>query len=81
MNVSPKIKGPSGILSEGTYKLLCVALSSLILIHGMNACAGDNSRKKIITMLVKTMDMESREAEKLLDRLLRDTAQDIHGEK
>ncbi len=32
-------------------------------------------------MLVKTMDMESREAGKLLDWLLPDTAQDIHVEK
>ena len=32
-------------------------------------------------MLVKTMDMESPEAGKLLDRLLCDTAQDIHVEK
>jgi hypothetical protein len=74
VKVSPKKMGPSGILLEGTYKLLCVALSSLITIHGKNARAGNNLRKKMITVLVKTMDMESREAGKLLDRLLRDTA-------
>ena len=81
MNVSPKKMGQSGILSEGTYRLLCEALSSLIPINGMNARSGDNVRKKITTMLVKTMDMDSIEAGKLLDRLIRDTAQDIHAEK
>jgi len=73
--------GSSGTISEGTYKLLCEALSSLIPINGMNARSGDNSRKKLMTMLVKTMDIETSEAGKLLDRLLRDTAQDIHAEK
>ncbi len=81
VNVSPKKMGTSGNLSEGTYKLLCEALSSLIPINGMNARSGDNSRKKLTTILVKTMDIETSEAGKLLDRLLRDTAQDIHAEK
>ena len=81
MNVSPKKMGSSGTISEGTYKLLCEGLSSLIPINGMNARYGDNSRKKLMTMLVKTMDIESSEAGKLLYRLLRDTAQDIHAEK
>ena len=81
VNVSPKKMGSSGTISEGTYKLLCEALSSLIPINGMNARSSDNSRKKLMNMLVKTMDIQSSEAGKLLDWLLCDTAEDIHAEK
>jgi hypothetical protein len=35
----------------------------------------------MITMLVKTMNMKSHEAGKLLDWLRCDTAQDVHAEK
>ena len=54
VNVSPMKMGPKGHVLAQAYKNLCQAYSSLVLINQMNACAGDNSRKKLISMLMKT---------------------------
>ena len=76
LNASPKKMGPAGTFAKSTYKLLCDALSSFIPINQMTARAGDNSRIKLIDMLVKTLSISSTKASTLLTRLLRDTAED-----
>jgi transposase-like protein len=76
LNALPKKMGPAGKFAKSTYKLLCDALSSFIPINQMNACAGDNSRIKLIHTLVKTLSISSTEASTLLTRLLHDTAED-----
>ncbi len=40
----------------------------------MNTCAADNTQFKLIATLVKTLSNSSTEVDKLLRRLLRDTA-------
>ena len=50
--------GPVGNTPAVAYKFLCQAFFSLIPINQMNACAGDNSRKKMTPMLAKTFDIE-----------------------
>ena len=77
VNLSPMKMGPEGHVSAQAYKNLCQAYSSLIPINQMNACAGDNSRKKLIPMIMKTFDIGTIEATGLLNRVVRNTAIDI----
>ena len=79
VNVSPMKMGPEGHVSAQAYTNLCQAYSSLVPINQMNACAGDNSRKKLIPMLVKTFDIGTIEATGLLHRVVRDTAIEINA--
>ena len=81
MNVSPMKMGPEGHVSAQAYKNLCQAYSSLVPINQMNACAGDNSRKKLIPMLMKTFDIGTIEATGLLHCVVCDTAIDINAVK
>ena len=74
LNALPKKMGPIGTLSKSTYKFLCNALSSFIPINQMNTCAADNTQFKLIATLVKMLSNSSTEVDKLLRRLLRDTA-------
>ncbi len=81
VNLSPIKMGPEGHVSVQAYKNLCQAYSSLIPINQMNACAGDNSRKKLIPMLMKTFDIGTIKATRLLNRAVRDMAIDINAVK
>ena len=63
------------------YKFLCHAYLSLIPINQMNACAGDNSRKKMIPMLAKTFNIGTIEATRLLNRVVCYTATNINAVK
>ena len=81
VDASPMKMGPTGCIDATSYKLLCQAYTSLIPINQMNACAGDNSRKKMIPMLAKTFNIGTPEATNLLDRIVRDTSTDIHATK
>ena len=81
VNISPIKMGPEGHISAQAYKNLCQAYSSLIPINQMNACAGDNSRKKLIPMLMKAFDIGMIEATGLLNCVVRDTAIDINAVK
>jgi hypothetical protein len=81
VNQSPKRIDPCGNLSNESYKLLCDAISMVIPIQQMKACARDDTHRKILAMLVKTMDVDMHKVVKLLDQLLCDTLQHIHGEK
>ena len=47
----------------------------------MNSYAGDNSRKEIIPMLAKMFNIGTLDATGLLNRIVRDTATDIHTVK
>ena len=78
VNASPMKMGPAGLLSTMAYKFLCQAYLSLIPINQMNACAGDNSRKEMIPMLVKTFNIGILDATGLLNRVVCDMATDIH---
>jgi hypothetical protein len=66
VDASPKKTGPDGNLPKAAYKLLCDAFATVVAIHQLNARAGDNTRRKIIIMLMKTFDIPKREASKLL---------------
>ena len=48
VNASPTKMGPIGKISSIAYKFLCQAYKSLVPINQMNACAGHNSRAKMI---------------------------------
>ena len=71
VDASPKKTGPDGNLPKAAYKLLCEAFATVIPIQQLNARAGDNTRRKIVIMLMKTLDIPKREASKLLTRLFR----------
>jgi len=75
---SPMKMGPTGLLSTMAYKFLCQAYLSLIQINQMNACTGDNSRKEMIPMLVKTFNIGILDATGLLNHVVCNTATDIH---
>jgi hypothetical protein len=79
VNVSSMKMGPEGHVSAQAYKNLCQAYSSLVPINQMNACAGDNSRKMLIPMLMKTFDIGTIDATGLLNHVVRDTAIDINA--
>jgi hypothetical protein len=79
VNASPMKMGPVGRISAMAYKFLCQAYSSLIPINQMNACAGDNSRKKMIPMLVKTFDIRTIKATGLFNHVVCNTATDINA--
>jgi hypothetical protein len=73
--------GPVCHVLVQAYKNLCQAYSSLVPINQMNACAGDNSQKNLIPMLMKTFHIGTIEATGLLNRVVRDTAIDINADK
>ena len=81
VDVSPMKMGSEGNILVRAYKNLCQAYSSLVPINQMNAYAGENSRKKLIPMLMKTFDIGTIEATGLLNRVVRDTAIEINAEK
>ena len=81
VNTSPMKMGPTGLLLAMAYKFLCHAYLSLIPINQMNACAGDNSRKKMIPMLAKTFNIGTIEATGLLNRVVCYTATNINAVK
>ncbi len=49
----PNENGPVGHVLVQAYKCMCQAYSGLVPINQMNACAGDNSWKKMILMLCR----------------------------
>jgi len=73
--------GPVGAISAVAYNFLCQAFSSLIPINQMNACAGENSRAKLILMLAKVFNFRTLAATELLNRVVCDTAIDIKAAK
>ncbi len=73
--------GPVGHIMVQAYRFLCQAYSSLAPINQMNACAGDNSRKKMIPMLAKTFNIGMGEATGLIICIIRDTVMDINTER
>ena len=75
-----KMLDPCGNLSNEWYKLLYGAISRIILIQQMNACASDNTRRKMLSMLVKVMGVDTCKGGKLLNLLLCNTWQRIHGD-
>ena len=81
VDVSPMKMGSEGNISARAYENLCQAYSSLVPINQMNACAGENSRKKLIPMLMQTFNVGTIEATGLLNCVVRDTATDINAEK
>jgi hypothetical protein len=81
INASPVKMGPVGNISATAYKFLCQAYSSILPIHQMNACAGENTRKKVIPMLTKVFDIGMVAAGKLLDRVICDTSETVSAEK
>ena len=56
INASPMKMGPVGHISAMAYKFLCQAYKSLMPINQMNACAGDNSRAKMIPIFANTFN-------------------------
>jgi hypothetical protein len=74
VNASPMKMGPIGHISAMAYKFLCQAYKSLVPINQMNACAGDNSGEKMISMFAKTFNIGTVHATGLLNRVVRDTA-------
>ena len=56
INASPMRTGPLGHISAVAYKFLCQACKSLVPINQMNACAGDNSRAKMIPIFANTFN-------------------------
>ena len=81
INASPMRTGPIGHISAVAYKFLCQAYKSLVPINQMNACAGDNSRAKMIPMFAKTFNIGTVAATGLLNRVVRNMATDINAEK
>jgi hypothetical protein len=73
--------GPEGHVSAQVYKNLCQAYSSRVPINQMNACAGDNSRKKLIPMLMKTFHIGSIKATGLFNCVVCNTAIGINAGK
>jgi hypothetical protein len=80
-NASPMRMSPFGHILAVAYKFLCQAYKSLVPINQMNACAGDNSRAKMIPIFAKTFSIRTVKATGLLNRVIRDTATDINCEK
>ncbi len=70
-----------GHVSAQGYKNFYQAYSSHLPINQMKACAGNNERKKLIVMVVKTFDIGMIEATGLLNRTICDTASDINEKK
>ena len=81
INASPIKMGPVGNISAMAYKFLCQAYSSILPIHQMNACAGENTRKKVIPMINNVFDIGIVAAGKLLDRVIRYMAENVRAEK
>jgi hypothetical protein len=81
VNASPIKMGPAGHISAMTYKFLCQAYKSLVPINQMNACAGNNSRAKMIPIFSKTLNVSTVQAMGILNRVIRDTATDIHADR
>jgi hypothetical protein len=81
VNASPMKMGPVGTISSIAYKFLCQAYKSLVPINQMNACAGHNSRAKMIPTFAKTFDIGTVQATGLFIRVIRNTATDIKAEK
>ena len=63
------------------YKFLCQAYKSLVPINQMNACAGDNSRVKMIPMIRKTLNVSTVQATGILNQVIRDTATEIYADR
>jgi hypothetical protein len=80
-NASPMKMGPIGHISLLAYKFLCQAYSSLIPISQINACAGDNSRKMMIPMIAKTLNIGTAEVKGILNCIVCNTAKEINAEK
>jgi hypothetical protein len=80
INASPVKMGPTGHILAMTYKFLCQAYKSLVPINQMNACAGDNSRAKLIPMFSRTLNISTVQATGILNRVIRDTVTDIHAD-
>ncbi len=81
VNASPMKMGPVGRILAMGYKFLCQANSSLIPINQMNACAGDNSRKKMIPMLAKTFNIGTIKETELFKHVVCYMATDINAAK
>ena len=81
VNASPMKMGPAGLLPAMAYKFLCQAYKSIIPINQMNACAGENSRKEMIPMLVKTFNIGTIEATGLLNCIVHNMSTDINAVK
>jgi len=72
VNASPMKMGPIGHILAMGYKFLCQAYKSLVPINQMNACAGENSRAKMIPMLAKTLNIGTVAATGIFNRVIRD---------
>jgi hypothetical protein len=81
INASPMKMGPIGHILALAYKFLCQAYKSLVPINQMNACAGDNSRAKMIPMFTKTFNIGTVTVTGLLNQVVRNTATDINAKK
>ena len=66
---------------RGHIRIYARLTPSLVPINQMNACAGDNSRKNLIPMLMKTFHIGTIEATGLLKCVVCDTAIDINADK
>ena len=58
VGLSPRKPGPEGnIPALRMYKLLCAAFGSCMRINQINALGGDNSRSKMIPIIVEAMEL------------------------
>jgi hypothetical protein len=70
VNASLMKMGPTGNLLAIADKFLCQGYLSLIPINQMNACAGENTRAKMIPMLATVFNRGTIAASKLLERVV-----------
>jgi hypothetical protein len=68
------------LLLAVAYRFLCQAYLSLVPINQMNVFAGDNTRKVMILMLVKTLYIGTIETTWLLNHIVCNTATNINAE-
>jgi hypothetical protein len=70
----PMKMGPVGRVPRRDYRYLCNAFASFTAINQLNKCAGLNVWDKMIQKLATTLGTIQKAAEKILNRIIRDTA-------
>ena len=79
---SPKKKGAKGKIPDFAFQTLCSAFHSFVAIHQINGKSGELNRKKLRDRINRVMGRDSHNLSfKLLDRILAETAIDLHCSK
>ena len=81
IGMSPRKHGPEGNIPAMMYTALCMAYGSFLQINQINAMGSNNSRTKLVPILVETMNTSVSSSKELIKWLCCYTAIDVKGNK